>query len=477
MSRLLSEYDSIGKVGYRLPPCDVPSAPSLPDSVKRRTIINLPTLSEFEVVRHFTNLASKTFSVDQGMYPLGSCTMKYNPKVNEEIAKNPHFNDIHPLQDVSTIQGSLEVMDSLLKRLCSIVGMDDGTLQSAGGAQGEYIGLHIIKSYHKSRGDLDRNTVLIPSNAHGTNPASAAFCNMDVKEIPVSTEGLVDPKTLASLLDESVAAIMLTNPNTLGLYEDRIKEIATIAHTHGALLYYDGANLNAIMNIVKPGAMGFDVMHVNVHKTFSTPHGGGGPGAGPVLVKSFLSQFLPVPRITYDGHQFCHFFGAKESIGKTLGFWGNFLVLLRSFAYITQLGDDGLIYSSQMAVLNANYIKSRIKKYLPLSHEGNHLHEIVVSVRQLKEASGTTAFDIAKALIDKGYHPPTIYFPLIVPEAMMIEPTESESLEDLDTFIDTLIDIIQEALENESAFKHSPIHTCVKRVDEVNAARNPVVHW
>ncbi len=477
MSKLLSEYSSGGKRGYQIPQCDVPSSPLLPPSLRKSQELELPTLGELEVVRHFTLLANDTFSVDQGMYPLGSCTMKYNPKVNEEIVRNPLFSDIHPLQDNSTIQGCLELMDSLLKRLCSIVGMDDGTLQSAGGAQGEYIGLHIIKSYHMRSGNTQRNTVLIPTNAHGTNPASAAFCNMEVKEIPVNSKGLVDPSTLSELLDEHTAAIMLTNPNTLGLYEDSIKEIADLAHSCGALLYYDGANLNAIMNIIKPGEMGFDVMHVNVHKTFATPHGGGGPGAGPVLVKQFLAPFLPIPRIISSNDTYSFSFHEEDSIGKTLGFWGNFLVLVRAAAYITQLGDDGLRKSSQTAVLHANYIKARIKDYLPLSHQGSHLHEIVLSAKQLKEKYGTSAFDIAKALIDRGYHPPTIYFPLIVPEAMMIEPTETESLEELDAFIDTLIDIVQESRTKETPFKHSPMSKKIKRVDEVKAARNPIVHW
>ncbi len=477
MNLLLSELSTDGKRGYQLPPSRVPSFGGLPLSLRKTEEVILPSIGELEVVRHFTHLAHQTYNVDKGIYPLGSCTMKYNPKINEEIARNPLFTDIHPLQDASTVQGSLSVLYSLTKRLCSIVGMDDGTLQSAGGAQGEYIGLHIIKSYHMSRGNNKRNTVLIPTNAHGTNPASAAFCNMDVREIPVNKEGLVDVATLSELLDDTCAAIMLTNPNTLGLYEDSIKAIASVVHSSGALLYYDGANLNAIMNIVKPGEMGFDVLHVNVHKTFSTPHGGGGPGAGPVLVKEFLSPFLPSPHIIKeeDGYRFSR--DTPMSIGKTLGFWGNFLVLLRAYSYITHLGDDGLRYAAKMAVLNANYMKARLKEYIPLSHKGHYLHEIVLSLKQLKEETGINTFDVAKALIDKGFHPPTIYFPLIVPEAMMIEPTETESLEDIDSFVDALIEIVRVAKEHDASFAPPLFNTICGRVDEVNAARKPILHW
>ena len=477
MMKLLSELSKVGKRGYQLSPSDVPSFEQLPIILRKTEPLNLPSLGELEVVRHFTHLASNTYNVDQGIYPLGSCTMKYNPKIHEEIVRNPLFTDIHPLQDSSTVQGALSVLHSLTERLCSIVGMDAGTLQSAGGAQGEYIGLHIIKSYHISRSDNIRNTVLIPTNAHGTNPASAAFCNMNVKEIPVNKEGMVDLPSLEAALDETTAAIMLTNPNTLGLYEDDIRKIAQIVHSSGALLYYDGANLNAIMNIVKPGEMGFDVMHVNVHKTFSTPHGGGGPGAGPVLVKEFLRPFIPSPGVVKREGSYDFSYDSAHSIGKTLGFWGNFLVLLRSYAYITHLGDEGLRYAAKMAVLNANYMKARIGKVIPLSHNGNYLHEIVVSLRKLKEETGTNAFDVSKALIDRGFHPPTIYFPLIVQEAMMIEPTETESLEDIDAFIDTLIEIVRQVREGDSLCEESTHHTQIGRVDEVNAARKLILHW
>lgn len=469
MKELLSELSQVGKRGYQLPSSDVPIFPLLPTVVRKSETLTLPSVGELEVVRHFTHLASITYNVDKGMYPLGSCTMKYNPKVNEEIASNPLFTDIHPLQDSSTVQGSLSILHSLNKRLCSIVGMDDGTLQSAAGAQGEYIGLHIIKSYHMSRGDHKRNTVLIPTNAHGTNPASAAFCNMDVKEVPVNNKGLVDVEALTHLVDDTTAAIMLTNPNTLGLYEDDITKIASIIHSSGGLLYYDGANLNAIMNIVKPGAMGFDVLHVNVHKTFSTPHGGGGPGAGPVLVKEFLSPFLPSPHIKKDTSGYSLSFDTPQSIGKTLGFFGNFLVLLRAYSYITHLGDEGLRYAAKISVLHANYMKARLKEYIPLSHEGNYLHEIVLSLKELKEKKQMNALAVAKALIDKGLHPPTIYFPLIVPEAMMIEPTETESLRDIDAYVDALIEIV-----TSPSTHSSPI---LPQIDEVVAARKLILHW
>jgi glycine dehydrogenase subunit 2 len=477
MNQLLNEIGREYTQGYQFPPAEVPLFPSLPKDLQREDSLELPSLSELEVVRHFTNLAMDTFSVDQGMYPLGSCTMKYNPKIHEELVNNSLFTAIHPLQDQSTIQGSLEIMYSLLERLCSIVGMDWGTLQSAGGAQGEYIGLHLIKSFHQSRGDFKRNTVLIPSNAHGTNPASAAFCSMNVVEIPVDGKGLVDIKALEPLMDDTIAAIMLTNPNTLGSFEVEIAKIASMVHECGGLLYYDGANLNAIMEIVKPGDMGFDVMHVNVHKTFSTPHGGGGPGAGPVLVKEFLRPFLPVPDIVRTGDTYSLSFDREQSIGKTLGFWGNFPILLRAYAYILTLGDSGLRWSSMIATLNANYIKARLEGVIPLGYQTKSLHEIVLSFKQLKDDYDTTSFDVAKALIDKGFHPPTIYFPLIVHEAMMIEPTESESLARLDEFVDALLSIVQSVKDSPTTFKGAPYTTKISRVDEVTAARRPIVNW
>jgi len=472
MRKLLSELGGEGNRGYEFPPSTVPSAPSLPSNLLRVQEVSIPTVSELEVVRHFTNLAMDTYSIDQGIYPLGSCTMKYNPKVNDEIANNPLFSLVHPLQPQSTLQGSLHILYSLLEELCSIVGMDWGTLQSAGGAQGEYIGLHIIKSYHRSRKDFTRNTVLIPSNAHGTNPASAAFCSMKVVEIPVNEKGLVDTHALESFLDESVAAIMLTNPNTLGSFEVEIKKIADMVHGCGGLLYYDGANLNAIMEMVKPGEMGFDVMHVNVHKTFSTPHGGGGPGAGPVLVKEFLRRFLPIPDVVKDEDGYTLSFDQEDTIGKTLGFWGNFPILLRAYAYILTLGKKGLQRSSMIATLNANYLRAKLSPVIPLGYPTQTLHEVVFSFKRLKEQYGVTALDIAKAFIERGIHPPTIYFPLIVGEAMMIEPTETESLDRLDEFVEILLSIVQEAEKDPQSVK-----SVLSKIDEVTAARKPVLNW
>ena len=472
MSPLLCEMGNVEAQGYSYPRSDVPSAAPLPQHLRRCELPDIPTVSELEVVRHFTSLAQDTYSIDRGIYPLGSCTMKYNPKIHDEIASDSMFTSIHPLQPLSTVQGSLEILHSLLTELCSLVGMDWGTLQSAGGAQGEYIGLHIIKSYHRKRGESKRNTVLIPSNAHGTNPASAAFCSMDVIEIPVNEKGLIDTAALASLLNENIAAVMLTNPNTVGSFETEMSKIADMVHSCGALLYYDGANLNAIMEMIRPGEMGFDVMHVNVHKTFSTPHGGGGPGAGPVLVKAFLRGFLPVPDIIKGEDGYSLSYDLKDSIGKTLGFWGNFPVLLRAYAYILTLGRKGLQYSSQIAVLNANYLRARLSEAVGLGFATESLHEVVLSFRELKERTGVTALDVAKALIGRGFHPPTVYFPLIVSEAMMIEPTETEPLGSLDAFADALLSVISQAEKDPDSIKN-----VLTKVDEVTAARRPVLTW
>ncbi len=467
MIRLLSELHQEGTAGYNLPPLDVPEYPLVETAVRALTERALPEVSEFEAVRHFTRLAQRNYSVDGGIYPLGSCTMKYNPKIHEELVAASSIQYLHPLQDEQEIQGALELMYDLTSRLCGLVGMKWGTLQSAAGAHGEYIGLSIIRRYHLKRGEIQRRKVLIPVSAHGTNPASAAMCGLDAVDIPVTEEGLVDVDALRTLADESVAAIMLTNPNTLGLWEKDIREIASIIHECGALLYYDGANMNAILNIVKPGEIGFDVVHLNLHKTFSTPHGGGGPGSGPILVSERLTAFLPGPDIVKENGRYHLEWDVPSSIGKTLGFFGNLPVLMRAYAYILSLGDQGLQHASKMAVLSANYVKERMKAYLPSCYTTHVLHEVVLSLKDAKAARGVSALSAAKALIARGFHPPTIYFPLIIKEAMMIEPTETETLEDLDQFLDTLI----ECIEGGEGGEELPL------VDEVLAAKKPVLQW
>ena len=424
---LLFDISRPGRHGYDYPPCDVPEVEALPQQVRRLHTANLPGLSEFDVVRHFSRLSTMTFGVDYGMYPLGSCTMKYNPKLNEQIASLEGFTATHPLQDADTVQGSLELMYRLLEKLSEITGMDWGTLQPSAGAHGEYTGLKIIKNHHDAAGDYKRTRVIVPVSAHGTNPASAALNGYSITEVPTDDRGLVDIEVLKELLDETVAAIMLTNPNTLGLFEKDIRTIASLVHDAGGLLYYDGANMNAIMGIVRPGDMGFDVVHLNLHKTFATPHGGGGPGAGPVMVKKNLIPYLPRPDIICRDNVYSFDWGSDRSIGKVAGFWGNFLVLVRAYTYILRMGSDGLKSASQHAVLNANYLLSRLKGTYDHPYGGLCKHEFVLSLQVLKEKTGVTALDIAKAMLDRGYHPPTMYFPLIVHEALMFEPTESES--------------------------------------------------
>lgn len=474
---LVFERSRPGRIGYSYPVSDVPRYPAAPELLRRREEPQLPCLSELDVVRHFSLLAKRTFGVDHGLYPLGSCTMKYNPKMHNVVARLAGFTDIHPLQQHESVQGSLAVMHELITSLSHITGMAWGSLQPAAGAHGEYTGLKIVRAYHAKRDDVRRTRVLVPVSAHGTNPASATLNGFSVTEVPTDNRGLVDMDALERCLDDTVAAIMLTNPNTLGFFEQDIVRIASMVHRHGALLYYDGANLNAIMGKVRPGDMGFDIVHLNLHKTFSTPHGGGGPGAGPVLVTETLRPFLPKPDIVREHGTYMLKWDLPDSIGRVSGFWGNYLVLVRAYAYVLTMGSQGLRAASEHAVLNANYCLSRLKETFAHPYGSLCMHEFVLSLLTYKERYGVTALDFSKALLDHGFHPPTMYFPLIVGEALMIEPTETESLEDLDDLIDTLIDLAKLAETNPQQLKEAPVSTEVRRLDEVRAAKYPKLRW
>lgn len=477
---VLFEMSRPGRRGYRLPAWDVPKLDvddMLPEALLADEPPALPELAEIDVTRHYQRLASRSFGVDLGFYPLGSCTMKYNPKVNEETARLAGFTDVHPLQDERTVQGSLKLMHTLLTRLCSITGMSWGTLQSMAGAHGEFTGMKLFSAYFHSRGETGRRKLIVPSSSHGTNPASAHLSGFEVVEIPADRRGLVPLSSLDPYLDDTLAGIMLTNPNTLGLFEEDILEIAKRIHKAGGLLYYDGANMNAIMGKSRPGDMGFDVIHLNLHKTFSTPHGGGGPGSGPVLVSSRLVPFLPVPDVVQEGETYRFNWDVKKSIGKVSGFHGNFGVLVRSLTYIMVMGSDGLEHASDMAVLNANYLMHHLKKLYGLPYDRICKHEFVLSAASLKEKTGIAAVDVAKGLIERGIHPPTVYFPLIVPEALMIEPTETETRETLDIFIAAMKEIHDLAHSDPDVLHRAPAGTPVRRVDEVGAARNPKVCW
>ena len=443
----------------------------LPDSMLRKEPIGLPELSELEVMRHYKELSDRNFCIEKGFYPLGSCTMKYNPKVNELLASLEGFVNLHPLQDDEDSQGSLELMYRLQEKLKIVTGMDAITLQPAAGAHGELTGMMIIKKYFETKGETNRKKVIIPDSAHGTNPASAKMCGFDIVEIKSNERGQVDVDALKEILDKDVAAIMMTNPNTLGLFEERVLEISDLMHKNGSLLYYDGANFNAIMGWTNPALMGFDVVHLNLHKTFATPHGGGGPGAGPVGVKAFLKDFLPMPTIEFDGEKYYRNYDVKHSIGKVRSFYGNFGVLVRAYAYILMMGND-LKLASADAVLNANYIKEKLKGVYELPYDEPCMHEFVLSGEK-QHRQGVSTLGIAKRLMDSNCHPPTVYFPLIVHEAMMIEPTESESREVLDEFIETMLKIAKEIEENPEEVLKSPKTTPVKKVDETQAARHP----
>lgn len=443
----------------------------LPKNLLRDGAIGLPQLSELEVLRHYKELSDRNFCIEKGFYPLGSCTMKYNPKVNELLASLEEFVNLHPLQDDEDAQGALELMYNLQEELKKITGMDAVTLQPAAGAHGELTGMMVIKKYFEVKGETKRKKVIVPDSAHGTNPASAKMCGFDIVEVKSNSKGQVDVESLKSLLDDEVAAIMMTNPNTLGIFEENVLEISKLMHDNGSLLYYDGANFNAIMGWTNPALMGFDVVHLNLHKTFATPHGGGGPGAGPVGVKSFLKEFLPVPSIEFDGNKYYRNYNVEHTIGKVRSFYGNFGVLVRAYAYILMMGKN-LKLASADAVLNANYIKEKLKGVYELPYDEPCMHEFVLSGEK-QHHQGVSTLGIAKRLMDSNCHPPTVYFPLIVHEAIMIEPTESESKEVLDGFIDTMLKIAKEIEENPEDVLKSPQTTPIKKVDETLAARHP----
>ncbi|ABR47557.1 Glycine dehydrogenase (decarboxylating) [Alkaliphilus metalliredigens QYMF] len=478
-NQLSFELSKPGRIAYQLPACDVPEvnlSEILPAEMIRDQDVELPELSQGDVMRHYTLLSNKNFGVDTGFYPLGSCTMKYNPKVNEDIARLAGFSHIHPYQPEETVQGALALTYELDQMLSEITGMERVTLQPVAGSHGEMTGLMIIKAYHESRGDHKRKKIICPDSAHGTNPASAAVAGFDIIEVKSNDQGEVDVESLKAVLSDEVAGLMLTNPNTLGLFETNIKEMAQLVHEAGGLLYYDGANTNAIMGKTRPGDMGFDVVHLNLHKTFATPHGGGGPGSGPVGVRKDLVPFLPTPVVEKKEDRYILDYDRPQSIGKVSTFYGNFGVTVKAFAYILSMGGDGLKKASEMAVLNANYLMHLLKDHYEVAVNRVCKHEFVLAGLK-KEIAEMSTLNIAKRLLDYGYHPPTVYFPLIVREAMMFEPTETESKETLDQFADALIKIAQEAKDNPELVSSAPQHTSVGRLDEAKAARSPVVKW
>ncbi|MBU2535331.1 MAG: aminomethyl-transferring glycine dehydrogenase subunit GcvPB [Chloroflexota bacterium] len=471
---LLPDISRPGKVGCRLPELDVPAA-ELPPREFMRQELALPEVSEAELVRYFTALSRRNYGVDTGFYPLGSCTMKYNPKWHEDIVRFPGFQSIHPYQPVDTVQGALQLMYELQELLAEITGMNATSLAPMAGAQGELAGLLMVKAYHRSRGEKGRRKILVPDSAHGTNPATATMCGFEVTIVKSNGDGNLDLKRLTGLMNEEVAAVTLTMPTTLGLFDPRIAEISAIVHDRGGLLIGDGANLNSLLGKVKFGDLGFDCVQLNLHKTFSTPHGGGGPGSGPVCVKGNLSNFLPTPVVSKDKREY-RFAIPPKSIGSLGTAYGNFGVMVKAYAYIRSLGAEGLREVSENAVLNANYIKEKLKPYYHLPYDRTCMHEVVFSGKRQK-AKGVATLDIAKRLLDYGFHPPTIYFPQVVEEAVMIEPTETESKETLDAFIEAMVEIAREAEENPESLRSAPHSTPVRRLDEVNAARKPDLRW
>ena len=474
--KLIFDLSKEGRQGYSLPANKWEASVSeLPAGLLRAEAPALPQVSELDVVRHYTNLSQMNFGVDSGFYPLGSCTMKYNPKINEEIAAMPAFAGLHPLQPAGTVQGVLRLYKELSHALSEITGMAEFTLDPFAGALGELTGLMIIRQYHMSRGDLKRTKVIVPDSAHGTNPASAAVCGLEIVQVKSKENGLVDVEDLKPLLDDTIAGIMMTNPNTLGLFEKDIKEIAALVHDCGGLLYYDGANMNPLIGMVRPGDMGFDVLHLNLHKSFSTPHGGGGPGSGPVGVAAHLAQHLPVPKVVEDEDGLLHVVGDDPmTCGQISGFMGNFGVLLRAYTYILMLGKQNVRMVGPLAVLGANYIKESLKDCYKLPIESVCKHEFVFD-GLLDQSTGVTTLDIAKRLLDYGFHAPTIYFPLLFHQAIMIEPTETESKETLDGFIEIMRHIAAEAISDPESLKTAPHTTPVRRLDETTAARQPVL--
>jgi glycine dehydrogenase subunit 2 len=476
--KLVYEKSQRGRRASALPSYENLPAPELPHELRRAAPPRLPEVPEFELVRHFTELSTRNFGVDTGFYPLGSCTMKYNPRINERLAALPGFARLHPLQEEDGAQGALELMWRLQEILAEVTGLDAVSLQPAAGSQGELTGLLLVRAYFAARGEGEqRRKVVIPDTAHGTNPASVTMAGYELTPVRTDARGNIDVDDLRGKVDEHTAALMLTNPSTLGLFDENIEEIERIFHGAGALMYYDGANLNAVCGISRPGDMGFDVVHINLHKTFSQPHGGGGPGGGPVAVRDLLEPFLPVPVVVRrsDGG-FGLDFDRPQTIGKVRGFTGPFGVFVRSYAYLRMWGPR-LREMSETAVLNANYVLARLKEAYDLPFDRLCMHEFVLSARTLKREHGCTALDVAKRLMDYGFHPPTIYFPLIVPEALMVEPTETEAKETLDAFCDAMLAIAREAADEPALLRDAPHHRPVKRLDEVRAARQPVLKY
>lgn len=472
---LIFETSVPGRGCSILPECDV-SVPDLPETFSRKKAPRLPQLSENDISRHYTALAGRTHGVNNGFYPLGSCTMKYNPKINEELASLPGFTAIHPLQPEHTVQGAMQVLFQAEQALCEITGMDAMTFQPAAGAHGEFTGLLLIKAYHKHRGDQKRTKIIVPDSAHGTNPASATMAGFTVVSIPSREDGCVDLEKLKAAVGDDTAGLMLTNPNTVGLFDKNILEITRIVHDAGGLNYYDGANLNAVMGVSRPGDMGFDVVHLNLHKTFSTPHGGGGPGSGPVGCKSLLAPFLPGPVVKKQQNRY-HFEKPEHSIGQVKSFYGNFTVVVKALSYILTLGAEGIREAAQNAVLNANYMMKKLDDLYTIAYQERCMHEFVMSLEPLKKETGISAMDIAKGLLDNGIHPPTMYFPLIVHEALMVEPTETESKEALDEAIEVFRRLYETAKTDPQSLHEAPHHTAVRRLDEVGAARNPKLRY
>lgn len=473
MSSLVFDITKEGRRCAVIPKSDIAEF-AIPAAFKREAKAELPEVAEVDLVRHYTNLSRKAYGVDNGFYPLGSCTMKYNPKVNEDVAEIKGFTDVHPLQPAHTVQGSLETLSMLTGYLCEITGMDALTLQPAAGAHGEFTALSTIKAYLLDHGETERTKLIVPDSAHGTNPASAAMCGFTIVNVPSTSDGLVDIDALKAAVGDDTAALMLTNPNTVGKFDKNIETIAKTVHDAGGLLYYDGANLNAIMGIVRPGDMGFDAVHLNLHKTFATPHGGGGPGSGPVGCKGKLAKYLPKPLVTFKDGAYS-FENPEKSIGMMRSFYGNYLVCMKALAYIMSLGAKGIREAAENAVLNANYIMENLRGTYDIPFDGACMHEFVMSLDSLKHETGITASDVAKGLIDLGIHPPTMYFPLIVHEALMIEPTETESRETLDNAIDALKKLKAVAYENPQELHDAPKTTPIGRPDETAAVRNPIL--
>lgn len=474
--KLLFEKSKAGRGCSILPACDVPLT-SFPDELRRSEPPRLPQMAEIDISRHYTELVKRTHGVNDGFYPLGSCTMKYNPRINEEMASLPGFTGIHPLQPEHTVQGCLEVLKTAEQYLCEITGMDQMTFQPAAGAHGEFVGLLTIKAYHKACGDEKRKNIIVPDTAHGTNPATCTMAGFKVISIPSNEEGCVDLEKLRDAVGEDTAGLMLTNPNTVGIFDKHILEITKIVHEAGGLNYYDGANLNAVMGIARPGDMGFDVIHLNLHKTFSTPHGGGGPGSGAVGCKDILAPFMPKFHVREENGTYA-FEHPALTIGSVKEFYGNFLVVVRALSYILTLGAEGIPQAAENAVLNANYLKSRVRDVYEVAFDENIcMHEFVMSLTKLHKSHGVSALDIAKSLLDHGVHPPTMYFPLIVDEALMVEPTETESKETLDEAAAIFKEIYAAALQNPESMHEAPLSTPVRRLDEVGAARNPKLRY